>query len=101
MCPMCCGETFENSESLKNHLLNMTENLFCPGCSVKTYSMAALIQHLDCCGKEFEQDEQTKVTERNCNDFESNSNNGDEADILMVSKFKNENKKSNNEIISN
>lgn len=85
MCPMCCGETFENSESLKVHLLNMTENLFCPGCSTKTYSVAALIQHLDCCGKEFEQDEHNK---EECNDFETTSNNGDGPDILMVSDFK-------------
>ncbi|XP_015115857.1 zinc finger protein 879 [Diachasma alloeum] len=50
VCPMCCGETFNSSQSLKYHLLSMTDNLYCPGCSQRSESVAALIQHLDACG---------------------------------------------------
>ncbi|XP_034951287.1 oocyte zinc finger protein XlCOF6-like isoform X2 [Chelonus insularis] len=49
VCPMCCGETFNNSQSLKYHLLSMTDNLYCPSCSQRSDSIAALIQHLDKC----------------------------------------------------
>ncbi|XP_011861958.1 PREDICTED: zinc finger protein 91 isoform X2 [Vollenhovia emeryi] len=48
-CPMCCGETFNNPQSLKYHLLSLTDNLYCPGCSQRSDSVAALIQHLDMC----------------------------------------------------
>lgn len=47
---MCCGETFNNPQSLKYHLLSMTDNLYCPGCSQRSDSVMALIQHLDRCG---------------------------------------------------
>ncbi|XP_012275812.1 zinc finger protein 2 isoform X2 [Orussus abietinus] len=52
VCPMCCGETFDDSQSLKYHLLSMTDNLYCPGCSQRSDSVMALIQHLDRCGQE-------------------------------------------------
>ncbi|KAL6254897.1 hypothetical protein P5V15_014238 [Pogonomyrmex californicus] len=57
ICPMCCGETFNNPQSLKYHLLSMTDNLYCPGCSQRSDSVSALIQHLDMC----EQDLKYKV----------------------------------------
>ncbi|XP_011136539.1 zinc finger protein 184 isoform X2 [Harpegnathos saltator] len=49
VCPMCCGETFNNPQSLKYHLLSITDNLYCPGCSQRSDSVVALIQHLDKC----------------------------------------------------
>lgn len=49
VCPMCCGETFNNPQSLKYHLLSITDNLYCPGCSQRSDSVMALIQHLDKC----------------------------------------------------
>lgn len=51
ICPMCCGETFTSSQSLKYHLLSMTDNLYCPGCSERSDSVLALIEHLDYCGQ--------------------------------------------------
>ncbi|XP_046753343.1 zinc finger protein 135-like isoform X2 [Diprion similis] len=51
ICPMCCGETFNNPQSLKYHLLSITDNLYCPGCSQRFDSVSALIQHLDHCGQ--------------------------------------------------
>lgn len=54
VCPMCCGETFNNPQSLKYHLLSMTDNLYCPGCSQRSDSVMALIQHLDRCGQSVE-----------------------------------------------
>lgn len=51
---MCCGETFNNPQSLKYHLLSMTDNLYCPGCSQRSDSVMALIQHLDRCGQSVE-----------------------------------------------
>lgn len=53
---MCCGETFNNPQSLKYHLLSMTDNLYCPGCSQRSDSVMALIQHLDRCGQSIESD---------------------------------------------
>ncbi|XP_015184803.1 PREDICTED: zinc finger protein 845-like isoform X2 [Polistes dominula] len=53
ICPMCCGETFNDPQSLKYHLLSMTDNLYCPGCSQRSDSVMALIQHLDRCGQDF------------------------------------------------
>lgn len=64
VCPMCCGETFNNSQSLKYHLLSMTDNLYCPSCSQRTDSVTALIQHLDKCGQEQQNgSEDFKVTD--------------------------------------
>ncbi|XP_034180367.1 uncharacterized protein LOC117604432 isoform X1 [Osmia lignaria lignaria] len=57
VCPMCCGETFNNPQSLKYHLLSMTDNLYCPGCSQRSDSVMALIQHLDRCGQSVESDD--------------------------------------------
>lgn len=51
---MCCGETFNNTQSLKYHLLSITDNLYCPGCSQRSDSVAALIQHLDRCEQDLE-----------------------------------------------
>lgn len=51
VCPMCCGESFNNPQSLKYHLLSMTDNLYCPACSLRSDSVMALIQHLDRCGQ--------------------------------------------------
>ena len=87
MCPMCCGETFTNPESLKYHLLQMTDNLYCPGCSIRTYSIAALIQHLDCCGKEVEDEKiQSKKGIEFVDKLEDmqDLNEEDVDDILMV-----------------
>lgn len=88
-CPMCCGETFTDPEALKHHLLNMTDNLYCPSCSLRTYSIAALIQHLDCCGKKiFDQEElqQTEFQEKNSNQLQIHdaSHQKNQEDILMV-----------------
>ncbi|XP_044004380.1 zinc finger protein 716-like isoform X2 [Aphidius gifuensis] len=48
-CPMCCDETFNNLQLLKDHLLTMN-NLYCPnGCSFRSETVADLIQHLDEC----------------------------------------------------
>jgi hypothetical protein len=88
ICPMCCGETFNNSESLKYHLLSMTDNLYCPGCSLRTYSVAALIQHLDCCGKEIDQEEHEKDTELHSNKLDVEDNDNEGTDILMVNNWK-------------
>lgn len=87
ICPMCCGESFNNPESLKYHLLSMTENLFCPGCSSKVDSVADLIQHLDICrieknsqmeDQELQQEDESNFSEHNgfedCQ-FDSNSEN--------------------------
>ncbi|XP_016837124.1 zinc finger protein 813 [Nasonia vitripennis] len=82
-CPMCCGETFNNSESLKYHLLSITDNLYCPGCSIRTYSMAALIQHLDCCGKQEEPEEQQKLREVMTDQTENNENAAEGSNILI------------------
>ncbi|CAD6217114.1 GSCOCG00004676001-RA-CDS [Cotesia congregata] len=49
MCPMCCNETFDNLQSLREHLLSMTNNLYCPGCSQRYDTMDDLIQHLEKC----------------------------------------------------
>ncbi|XP_026671777.1 zinc finger protein 595-like isoform X2 [Ceratina calcarata] len=57
VCPMCCGETFNNPQSLKYHLLSMTDNLYCPGCSQRSDSVMALIQHLDQCGQSMDADQ--------------------------------------------
>ncbi|XP_070172709.1 zinc finger protein 569 [Polyergus mexicanus] len=54
ICPMCCGETFNNPQSLKYHLLSITDNLYCPGCSQRSDSVASLIQHLDKCEQNLE-----------------------------------------------
>ncbi|XP_043502367.1 zinc finger protein 383-like isoform X2 [Polistes fuscatus] len=54
ICPMCCGETFNDPQSLKYHLLSMTDNLYCPGCSQRSDSVMALIQHLDRCGQDLD-----------------------------------------------
>ncbi|XP_012252893.1 zinc finger protein 557 isoform X2 [Athalia rosae] len=51
VCPMCCGETFNSPQSLKYHLLSITDNLYCPSCSQRFDSVLALIQHLDRCGQ--------------------------------------------------
>ncbi|XP_035739180.1 zinc finger protein 595-like isoform X2 [Vespa mandarinia] len=64
ICPMCCGETFNDPQSLKYHLLSMTDNLYCPGCSQRSDSVMALIQHLDRCGQDSEQ-EMHQDTEEN------------------------------------
>ena len=77
---MCCGETFNNSESLKYHLLSMTDNLYCPGCSLRTYSVAALIQHLDACGKDLEQEELNSKNSQTDSKLEDKMG----SDILMV-----------------
>ncbi|KAI4499529.1 hypothetical protein M0802_005425 [Mischocyttarus mexicanus] len=54
ICPMCCGETFNDPQSLKYHLLSMTDNLYCPGCSQRSDSVMALIQHLDRCSQDLD-----------------------------------------------
>ncbi|XP_015439093.1 PREDICTED: zinc finger protein 329-like [Dufourea novaeangliae] len=61
VCPMCCGETFNNPQSLKYHLLSMTDNLYCPGCSQRSDSVMALIQHLDRCGQTVDSEEPTET----------------------------------------
>lgn len=81
-CPMCCGETFASNESLKYHLLSMMDNLYCPGCSLRTYSIAALIQHLDRCGKD-EPEPDEAISKGNA--LENGDIDREERDILMVS----------------
>ncbi|XP_066597849.1 zinc finger protein 555-like isoform X2 [Prorops nasuta] len=60
-CPMCCDETFSNLQSLKYHILSITDNLFCPGCSKRSESVMALIKHLDQCGQDPESDDQEEA----------------------------------------
>ncbi|XP_033209820.1 zinc finger protein 23-like isoform X2 [Belonocnema kinseyi] len=59
-CPLCCGETFHNPQSLKYHLLSMTDNLYCPGCSERLDSVLALIRHLDSCGQSSDLEKEAK-----------------------------------------
>ncbi|XP_014483824.1 PREDICTED: zinc finger protein 3-like isoform X2 [Dinoponera quadriceps] len=61
VCPMCCGETFNNPQSLKYHLLSITDNLYCPGCSQRSDSVTALIQHLDKCQQGLQRKIKTEV----------------------------------------
>ncbi|KAI4488855.1 hypothetical protein M0804_004353 [Polistes exclamans] len=70
ICPMCCGETFNDPQSLKYHLLSMTDNLYCPGCSQRSDSVTALIQHLDRCGQDLDsktfQDNEENNKQKTC-----------------------------------
>ncbi|XP_058806231.1 zinc finger protein 90 [Phymastichus coffea] len=80
ICPMCCQETFSNLELLKDHLLNVMNNLYCPGCSEQIPSLSALIQHLDCCDNTFGKGER-KLTQLECNRL---TNENDKVpDVLM------------------
>lgn len=63
VCPMCCGETFNNPQSLKYHLLSMTDNLYCPSCSQRSDSVMALIQHLDRCGQSTDSEDPSEMKE--------------------------------------
>jgi hypothetical protein len=88
VCPMCCGETFNNPQSLKYHLLSMTDNLYCPSCSQRSDSVTALIQHLDKC----EQDLDCKMKSDVLMDRLRKTAKEPETkvDILMVGREKNE-----------
>lgn len=45
-CPLCCEETFTSHQSLKYHILSITENLFCPSCDKRFYNLSDLTEHL-------------------------------------------------------
>ena len=48
-CPLCCKEVFDSHEVLKDHLLNMADNLICPSCSNHFEKIVDLVKHLDDC----------------------------------------------------
>lgn len=79
---MCCGETFNNPQSLKYHLLSMTDNLYCPGCSQRSDSVMALIQHLDRCG--CTESETTLAESNREQEQESQQESQPDAEVLMV-----------------
>lgn len=94
---MCCGETFTSSQSLKYHLLSMTDNLYCPGCSERSDSVLALIEHLDYCG----QPEETKLklkrkSQNKCQLFMKDFHSEEKEDIIDVEN----DEKSQKEVIS-
>lgn len=45
-CPLCCEGTFSSHQSLKYHILSITENLFCPACDKRFYNLTDLTDHL-------------------------------------------------------
>ncbi|XP_008550811.1 zinc finger protein 595 isoform X2 [Microplitis demolitor] len=75
MCPMCCNESFSNLRSLKYHLLSMTDNLYCPGCSLRSDSVDDLIRHLDKCGND---DDDGDDDDHDHGNRQSNNNNNDD-----------------------
>ncbi|XP_014234255.1 zinc finger protein 774-like [Trichogramma pretiosum] len=79
-CPLCCGETFDNFESLKYHLLSITDNLYCPGCSLRMHSIAELTQHLDACQTE---PGSTTIEDEENHENQSSTLNEDVNDIIM------------------
>lgn len=93
MCPMCCNESFSNLRSLKYHLLSMTDNLYCPGCSLRSDSVDDLIRHLDKCGNDDDDgddddhDHGNRQSNNNNNDDDetpTESNNYKDTEMLMV-----------------
>lgn len=80
---MCCGETFNNPQSLKYHLLSMTDNLYCPGCSQRSDSVTALIQHLDRCGQSVEL-EASSDAEHEPDEQKAQEESQADAEVLMV-----------------
>lgn len=45
-CPLCCSETFSCHNSLKYHLLSISENLICPSCGKRFERIFDLAMHL-------------------------------------------------------
>lgn len=45
-CPLCCEDAFGSYESLHEHLLSITENLFCTACNTRFEDVAKLIDHI-------------------------------------------------------
>lgn len=45
-CPLCCDETFSSHDSLKYHILSLTENLLCSACDKRFYNLYDLTDHL-------------------------------------------------------
>ncbi|KAK4873747.1 hypothetical protein RN001_013107 [Aquatica leii] len=45
-CPLCCTETFSCHNSLKYHLLSISENLICPSCGDRFEKIFDLAMHL-------------------------------------------------------
>lgn len=45
-CPLCCEDAFGSYESLHEHLLSITENLFCTACNARFDDVARLIEHI-------------------------------------------------------
>ncbi|CAL7933391.1 unnamed protein product [Xylocopa violacea] len=82
ICPMCCGETFNNPQSLKYHLLSMTDNLYCPGCSQRSDSVMALIQHLDRCGQSVESEESSEAKHESGQEIQEQESEAD-TEVLM------------------
>lgn len=84
---MCCGETFNNPLSLKYHLLSMTDNLYCPGCSQRSDSVTALIQHLDKCEQDLEHEVKPNIFGDEL--WKASMESEAKINILMVSEEKN------------
>lgn len=84
VCPMCCGETFNNPQSLKYHLLSITDNLYCPGCSQRSDSVMSLIQHLDKCQQTSERKIKTDLLIEKIRKASKQSD--DKTDVLVVGK---------------
>lgn len=45
-CPLCCSETFTCHNSLKYHLLSISDNLICPACDKRFEKIFDLAMHL-------------------------------------------------------
>lgn len=45
-CPLCCDKSFDSKDALLEHLVDVTNNLFCPICNSKWSSLEGLTEHL-------------------------------------------------------
>lgn len=63
-CPLCCEETFSSHQSLKYHILSLTENLFCPSCDKRFYNLCDLTDHLGRECKEIPEDISNQISSR-------------------------------------
>ena len=64
VCPLCCGESFPTQESLKYHLLSVTDNIYCPDCGKRFDTIPTLAKHLNgFCGKDVDSEEEMDTKE--------------------------------------
>ncbi|KAF5306261.1 hypothetical protein FQA39_LY08959 [Lamprigera yunnana] len=79
-CPLCCTETFSCHNSLKYHLLSISENLICPSCGGRFEKILDLAMHLG--------EKCSSQSEENLSDSESpkmeNKNTLDDIKIVAV-----------------